>query len=559
MLDPSLDVAHKNTTRYSVTKRHKNTKIPSPQERRTLPIHSSLVKPIRTEQLVEELLDDKTKQRWHAVWHETFGPILDPSSDVPTSPLLDQEQLDQLARDDIIESVSADMLRADPTKDGGFAYTVIEDRYNDEGDIVQRQRMIYWPRRRNDVLLQRYKPETHLFRISKYHAAIHEQAAITGDIKCGFYGIVIPTWARAWFRIVDRFGNVWQMTRLPMGIRTAVELMEIVTLAMIGHPAVCKPQHVVNNVVKHGFVDDFRVAGSVSDLMHAAQIIYNRCEVFDITLKAPLTIQTRYIFLGLLWNHEQRTVAIGTKTLRKIPTTIPHTMTFGDFQQLVSRLIYCAGALRCPLAPFYFALKWACRRCNDLNNGRYAPTDYLDMPDGVQHELDVWQAEIRGQHAFGPTSFAQRRHATLFTDASLYGWGAIIITADHKVFIAGSKWSRPFTSGDISRLEAAAVRNATRAFANVILEHGSVDFRIDNTSVTSAVRRGIARAPALNVALAGILKWLSRYDIVVTASYVKSDENLADPVSRGHPTPSLSREIVANVYERRGAGGILGA
>ena len=478
---------------------------------------------------------------------------------IPISVHFDDDHYQQLAADDIIEFVDAATLARNPTRGGGFMFPVEEQRYDEHHKLYDRMRMIFWPRAQNDYLAQTYTAKTHLYHISKYHHAIFEEAAITGDIKCGFYGIEIPEDARALFRIQDQHGRTWQMTRLPMGIRTAVELMEMVTLALIGHPDVCKPDMVLPNVIKHGFVDDFRVAGTVANVERTAEYINNRCARFSITLKGALTVQRAYTFLGLWWDHTQRSIAIGEKTLLKIPDNVDCQMQYGDFQRFISRLIYCAGALRSPLAPFYFSMKWACRRCNELNHNKRKPEDVLNIPESIRHQLDIWQSEIRDTKIFAETAFQARRHATLYTDASLFGWGAIMITADFRVFVAGGKWSRAFTSGDICHLEASAVRNAARAFAQIILEHGSVDFRIDNTSVAYAVMRGVARAPALNVALAGLLKWLSRYDIVVTASYVKSDDNLADPVSRGLSTPSLSREIVASVYERRGAGGFLGA
>jgi hypothetical protein len=123
---------------------------------------------------------------------------------------------------------------------------------------------------------------------------------------------------------------------------------------------------------------------------------------------------------------------------------------------------------------------------------------------------------------------------TLFTDASLFGWGGFLISSDGSVHIVGGAWSdTSLVSGDISWLEARAVRYSIQALRGIIMQHRSIDLRIDNTSVTAAMSKGRAKAATVHVEVIQPIEWLRVHNIHVYVSYVASEHNPADPISRG--------------------------
>ena len=237
---------------------------------------------------------------------------------------------------------------------------------------------------------------------------------------------------------------------------------------------------------------------------------------------------------------------------------IPVRMTARQLESLVARLIYAAGALRIPLARFYLSLKWTTRRFNHMNRGLLRPDDEVVLTPTVRRELHEWLRLARTTKLIPGKYDPNPRYHVMFSDASLFGWGAVLIDSFQQVFIAGAQWPehlRNKTSSDIGQLEAAALSFGIDAFKWRLLESRNVEIRVDNTSVESAVRRGTARASAICDQLKDNFVWLADESFAITVAYVRSEDNPADPISRGRAAQHLTREQVTRMYSRRGGGG----
>ena len=166
-----------------------------------------------------------------------------------------------------------------------------------------------------------------------------------------------------------------------------------------------------------------------------------------------------------------------------------------------------------------------------------------------------WAKAAQGQFNV-PKTAATGGEMTLFTDASLKGWGAVLITANAEVHVAGGPWRAKYTPGDISALEAQAVTSALNAFAELLAEakEPHLTIAVDNTSVVAAVRRGVARSLKVNEGIKPALEKLRLLGKAVEIRYIATRSNPADGKSRGSDTvdESLTREAVQNV---RGGGG----
>ena len=305
------------------------------------------------------------------------------------------------------------------------------------------------------------------------------------------------------------------------------------------------------------WIDDIRLSGTRGRVSTAIEVVEARAKYCGATFKKPMQPLHCYDFIGVRFDCNKHTVAVARKTLAKLPRHIDKEMSAADIEALVSRLIWCDGVLRIPLACHYFALKWSTRLCNALNRGTKAFHQRIVIPDSTLTELIRWKAAAMGSRRISARQQQQQQQqrkrskfsadspdtdfdATLYVDASLKGCGAVFTDGDCHHSVAGEAWSESMPdadklqSGDISRLEARATAFGVEKFSANILNTRRLLIRIDNTSVVAAMRSmsGHAKADSLNQELAETLRWLWDSNVDYVVRYVKSAENIADSASR---------------------------
>ena len=199
----------------------------------------------------------------------------------------------------------------------------------------------------------------------------------------------------------------------------------------------------------------------------------------------------------------------------------------------MGRLIHAAGVMQIPLARFYLAMKIVRRRLHALNHGQATLTDQARLPSSAIEWLEKWRRQALGTRIVEKACNDKR--SFLFTDASLKGWGAILVTSDQQIHVTGGSWRFATASGDICKLEAASVSNAIDAFAATIMasQDGELEIVVDNTSVQHALRRGVARSLDVNENIRPALEKLQQSRLKVSTRYIHSKDNPADPTSRG--------------------------
>jgi len=491
------------------------------------------------------VLHNPAIQKWNLDFAASFAPDTvcdikpDPSS-VPVSHGMPDKLFDMLLEIKTIERVTDEMLAASPSAAGAKLFVIENDK--PEGMF---HRVICWTQRQNAALnspSSKWRSKTHMYGPGHYTPAIADEAAAVADIYSGFSHIQIPEKSRRWFRVIDSKGNVWQLTRLPMGLCSAVALMETVSFAIIGSPVVCKPEAQIFGVRSDAWVDDVRISGTLARVTRGCEFIIKRCLLLNVRLKQPPVPVTKYTYIGTDYDlrKEIKEISINEKTLKKLPETVGSSMSAGLLIRTVARLTYCCGPLSILLGDFYYTMKQTTQVANKVNKKVLRDDDIIKIPDGLRKSLSTWIARVKQPRSYlneDWTARAQRRQCTLFTDASLHGWGAFMITANGNLYISGGKWSTPssaLTSSDIGWLEARALTYSVTAFRTIIEDHGRLDLRIDNTSVVAAVHRGRARAHLLHTELVKTIHWLHNRRIITSVSYVRSADNvIADNVSRG--------------------------
>lgn len=426
---------------------------------------------------------------------------------------------------------------------------------NDSGSLYQRLRWIFWTRQHNDALLDIYKADMPMQHISTYVQSARAECGATADFASGFYQIEIPPEARPWYRFRDAAGVLWQLRKLPMGLRIAPELMSIVSETVIGSPRVCAQQHIIDGVVHDAWIDDIRVTGQTQRVDGAIAKITSRARTIGATFKEPLRAEKIYVFLGVEFNHIDASVTIAQKTRSKIPQQIPQKMTASDAEALVARLIWCSAVMLVPVACFYFVVKSVSRICNKMNRGEIGENQELALTPAVHGLLCDWRKRVMQRRFLNKP--ARTPFPVLFTDASDGGWGATFCDSEQRVFITGGKWTQQQRADNINLREAHALDLGVSAFADKIKTAGKgINLCIDNSSVAAATERGAARTQELNDILQRPFNWLDGNNMTVIVSWIKSENNAADGPSRGDF--SITREEVTKLVERvneRGGGG----
>ena len=122
----------------------------------------------------------------------------------------------------------------------------------------------------------------------------------------------------------------------------------------------------------------------------------------------------------------------------------------------------------------------------------------------------------------------------MVTDASLYGWGALLFDErEGTVIQAQGAWGKTFRSHDINYLEMRAVHEALAQFAEQIAKRplDTMLVLVDNTSTRDVLVKGHAREYLFNGELAKALKRLAGDRRVITA-HIPTEENPTDVLSR---------------------------
>lgn len=431
---------------------------------------------------------------------------------------------EQRVAEGTIRRVSADEERARPSRGSMHCFSVVELAKG-------RRRAIDHPREQNDAAYAAgYKSECDLKHISAYLGGVYSAAACVSDISASFYGYELPLEARQFYRFRDATGALYEATRMMMGHTVAAELQHLLTCVVAGHRDYVEPNFAtqcrtdvwIDNVRFHGTAN--LVAAARANLVKSSK----ECNVsFDVG-----DVVTEYSFIGVDFDHTNKTARLAAKTRDKLPASIPTRMTAHDLEGLIGRLIFSAAVRQEPLANNWWTLKWARRFFNKLNRGLLDGNDEIEIAGAARVALQHWlenapRAHVVCREKIGSTAY-------LFTDATLAGWGAVLIFDNCRIAVAGGHFTgaqRAATS--IGPKEAYAVVNAIDAFANQLRAVQQLNLFVDNTSVVAGIRRGQPRAASLVEPVREAWSAIIKSRISLFVDYVSTHVNPADAVSRG--------------------------
>ena len=614
---------------HTFTRRAHDTKLPSKTQLHNVPIHSAEVNSMFLERVVE-LMSPSHKKRFNELIELTFENIKQ-KLDLKKAKGL-QQQEDEKYNNNISSASSSpgeinnnniNNFNNQELYQNGFvkkrsnllpqhgarlvkdkiASRVPNDQRNDsqafcipffvveEKDGKERLRFICWTEEINNMLEDDYTPQmSQLQHSSRFVDAVRDECAATGDLKISFFQVEIPEKYRKYFRFFDVADDLYEMNRLPMGLKTSAEIMQLIVETLAGVPSAVKPSAYINGekvslcnkrLTTRVWIDGFQSSGPRAECEAAAERIRKVGAWCGVTWKDGVKVEDKYDFIGIHFDHNIHRVTVAEKTLKKLPLhyNSKKQVNVTQLEKDISRLFFCSGVLRIIPAHFYYSIKWVNRQIAKLN--KEGDDFAVTLPPSVVTALNSWleksksflelppttttkssaSSEFNNNNNNSSSSSASKRQTfdILFTDASITGWGAFFITPTGEVAIIGGKWPPEMdaSSKTIAYLEARAAFLALTHFKQRLLRNKNVDIRIDNSSVGCGLIKGKAKdSPQLNEDLKPSLDWLVSHDFCYSIKHVDTKENWADGPSRGSVDPKLlrlTRTEVSTINENRGS------
>ena len=306
------------------------------------------------------------------------------------------------------------------------------------------------------------------------------------------------------------------------------------------------------HVTVHCWIDNIRYTGKREAVLRESTRLDETARTFACTWKAAdtNTAASTYDFLGVTFDHGSRTVTPSAKLRGRLDGADLGAISAGDVEALGGRLQHAGAITDVSPGSFWFALKYVRRVVNRLNRGMLAPSQLVHVPPSVREELESWRRAVAVVRAV--TAVTSRRSATVFVDASMQGWGGVIVDNDTTALtIVGGGWPPEQRGLHINVYEAKAlaltIKDLPQRFAG-----GAVDVYVDNTSVKGVARKGqCVRNRLLNDAVMTALARLKDLRVSFSVRYVNTKVNPADHPSRVDPSalssPSLLREVTSTL------------
>lgn len=484
--------------------------MPDALERERLPMQAKPIGVMDIERL-KQRMSQSARARFEEVWRMTFYGATG-AAYVPRggkSDLLDRHG-DQLVEAGLAVRVPREAVGGSMEN---VPFTVVEEK-----PAGLRQRFILWTRQLNcDLAAEGYVAKVPLYHVSKYLTDVNLDFAATRDLRQGFYAIEIPEEARIKFEFLTATGERLRMCRLPMGLATAPELMQMLTSCIAGDPAVVQPAHAAKSRVRV-WIDNIKLSGCEGVVTADAARMDAVAEACGATWSPEDTRAGRRVeFIGVTWDHASHQVSLSERLRARVMAPIPVDVDPPKVEEIVGRLLFASAVSGVVLAPYYFCLKWARRAMRRPNS---------DIPEGVTRALRRWSAAVLVPREIParPAPFV-----TLFVDASLKGWGAVRVDEVNRIDVLGEAWNTEEASRHINVLEATALRKALQRTGPVPRGAG-LRVLVDNTTVLGSVRRGASRNDFLNEEVECIRTLIG--GSYVTLEYVRSGSNPADAPSR---------------------------
>jgi hypothetical protein len=382
--------------------------------------------------------------------------------------------------------------------------------------------------------------------------------AICLDFKAFYQQFGISLAAGKSFAFKDSDGAWWAPTTIPTGATSAPKMCQLILLAFGQAIRTQFP-----DVSFDGLIDNVRLSGDkLENLLGATSLLLALARQVNCTWNPEFVrsfsssgeaCTNKYTFLGIVFDHSASSVQLSSKTLQKLAKVRTElsrvfsgaqsdspqsTWSLRDLLRVMGILHYSSIITKADLSLFYNCYKYARTMTQGADGSSFQLDDPIPFWPSCQPSFCRWlRFLIRNTPRVVKNSLTPP-HLTMFTDASLSGWGAILFGGRHVLVVAG-RWAPSSViyaraTAGINFLELRAVRLALKEFLPTLLLHEVrfLPLRIDNTSALYAIRKSRSGSYALNCEVSKIGRLLRAGNISLLPTYIKSGDNPADYWSR---------------------------
>lgn len=473
--------------------------------------------------IIRSRMNDATAKRFDEVWRLTT--LFNPEDIAISRPMLcPTADAQQAVSNGIATRLPADTIVT------CHAFSVLEHKTNP--DRIRR-RPIQWAKAFNARCKKLgYKADVDLYHHSRYFDRCNLEAGATFDLTAGFFQVPLPS--SKLFTFKDTEGNIYGLNKLPMGISTAPELMQIITSTLAGSKTAVKPP-LTSKAIVDVWIDNVLFSGTKARVREAVTMFkqVSASAGAAINWKESKENSSTLDFIGMSFDFENHTIGLSDKNRSKVKSMkFDRIMLMSDLETAAARLMYASSIMAVPLSSYYFALKFLRRKLSEVNRETLRRDENLNIPESVLRSLRSWQHDVLANTCRPIPREEGRTSYTLWTDASNLGWGAVLINnSTQQVRVVGARWTDEEAMLHINILEALAVKKALHSFHD--LEGSVVQPRIDNTSVVATTAKGYSKSEDLNSQIRDIQAICSAKRILLKSPvFVRSKDNLADFWSR---------------------------
>ena len=404
-----------------------------------------------------------------------------------------------------------------------------------------------------------FKEMTLLPTLEEQMQAVRAEGAILTDFAQFYRQFRLPTEVRKYYTFSHE-GLWFQITSVPTGGRACPALAQALTQSIARAVAdwINKGGHTYGTIEVTAYIDNIRFTGSYDSCVKCLEKLKEISSELNVTIDEKQTSEyaQSYEFLGINYNHTDKTISCGDRTLKKL---LWMESDWADWRNWTLRLamraigfmIWENRIIGIGLCEFYTTIKFLRRRASSTK---------LDEPchlwnSAAQQLWSWWRIAVQKRTRHWNTSTCQQK-ATLYTDAALSGYGVVLQDADGNVHIIAARWRK---LENIMILEARALLKGlsfTSEKMGDMAEKTCLVVKIDNTSVIASCEKQLSANFILNKIVRDVQKECKKFGLT-DISYIRTSDNPADLPSRiatyRTPIQKLRTEVCQKIesYKRK--------
>ena len=519
--------------------RNRRSKLPTPEQQRTLPLHAKAVEKLNMEYLYQHVLSPSAAARVkHLLSCLNYDPrapaeLPRPMFRMPAAHA--KRMCDIGVFEDLGKVEDLDLSQYNSMN----YFTVHEVR--DAGD---RLRPICWPLAL--LLLSQYRSQHRLKTVDDYRRlALLGGTAATFDLAASFWQVPLPKESK--LVCVTDDGRVVRMTRLPYGADVASEVMHIITSALAGDPLYCKCAGEAG-IPASSFSRDCAV--HIDNVFFGgphgakrASLFLERCKRANAQLNKEEgnTFSTRQKFVGLKIDLEQGTVCLKDGFAKDIITG-NSIRTCEDLERAMGKLLYGGAVLGVDWRAYLFLIKQYRRTLSVCARDDKEWTREFKFWRVARQQFEALLAIVRANQPVKvlPKVIDQEiddPDYIVATDATPTSFGGLLPKPGCLPQAFGANF--PERIDDINLAESVAAACVLQRFAEEIgsnrpgQRQSKVLLLVDNTSAISRIANTDKHGRLDVDGVAPALRALAaKHGFSICVQYIRSQENPADAVSR---------------------------